>query len=249
MRATASVFAATILAACGGTTQNTGTGTGTTAGTGNQIGQTGPGSESGAGDRSAGAVCDRILTLKNSGCPFMADYEQDRDGCIKDVDDAAGDPLAEKIKECILDQPDCDGTSQCINQAFADLGGGDDGGGGGSSMGYRECADTSSFGPVGYPRAEWNKRHGAIARHYGDVPSSQQTPIEVCEVQGQLDWLTQVTCADGSSPFGDPSDAHSARAGSVGSGGRCGAIIDLYEVPCPEGTYQIYMDMYVCPLN
>ena len=26
------------------------------------------------------------------------------------------------------------------------------------------------------------------------------------------------------------------------------SIIDLYEVPCPEGTYAIYIDAYVCPV-
>ena len=63
----------------------------------------------------------------------------------------------------------------------------------------------------------------------------------------QLDYLTQVTCTDGSHPFADRGDAHAARAGNVGPGGRCDRIIDQYVVPCPEATYQVFVDAYRCP--
>jgi hypothetical protein len=78
-------------------------------------------------------------------------------------------------------------------------------------------------------------------------PNSQAEPIEVCGVQGETAWLAVAQCDDGTNPFkGDTQVAHAARVGSVGQGGRNGNIIDLYEVTCPEATYQVYMDMYAC---
>ncbi|MFO8072433.1 MAG: hypothetical protein R6V85_11220 [Polyangia bacterium] len=42
-----------------------------------------------------------------------------------------------------------------------------------------------------------------------------------------------------------PIDWHPA-----GAPRRCGRIVDLYVVPCPEKDYEIYMDMYHCsPLD
>ena len=76
---------------------------------------------------------------------------------------------------------------------------------------------------------------------------SKAQPIEVCGVKGETAYLTRVTCADGSNPFGgNRQRAHASRTGSIGSGGLCGSIVDLYEVPCPEGSVQVFMDMYLC---
>lgn len=66
-------------------------------------------------------------------------------------------------------------------------------------------------------------------------------------LEGQLELLTRLVCDDGSQPFVNPQQAHAARRGAVGQGGRCGSVIDLYDVVCPEGAYEIYMDLYVCP--
>ena len=68
-----------------------------------------------------------------------------------------------------------------------------------------------------------------------------------CGIPAEMEWLLSVTCSDGSRPFPDYDHAHAARVGNVGPGGKCGSIIDLYEVPCPEGTYKIFIDAYVCP--
>ena len=51
-------------------------------------------------------------------------------------------------------------------------------------------------------------------------------------------------CADGSNPFtGDLSAAAASRRGNVGANST-GHIIDLYDVPCPEGPQEVYVDMY-----
>jgi hypothetical protein len=49
-------------------------------------------------------------------------------------------------------------------------------------------------------------------------------------------------------PITDSKSAEMARVGNVGDGGRCNAIIDRYKVQCPEASYEIYLDGYVCPL-
>lgn len=79
-----------------------------------------------------------------------------------------------------------------------------------------------------------------------ELDSSIGDPVEVCGVSGQREFLMFVECADGSSPFPRPREIFDARVGSFGPGGRCGATIDRYDVKCPEKTYEVYMDMYVC---
>jgi hypothetical protein len=71
--------------------------------------------------------------------------------------------------------------------------------------------------------------------------------VEVCGIPAADQFLLGLTCDDGSKPFGDDvMKAKGARAGNVGSGGRCDSMIDHYVVPCPEGTFDIYIDGYIC---
>jgi hypothetical protein len=58
--------------------------------------------------------------------------------------------------------------------------------------------------------------------------------------------IQRLECDDGSHPFSSLGQAQSARVGNVGPTGRCGAIVDQYEVRCPEKTYEIFIDMYHC---
>ncbi len=104
--------------------------------------------------------------------------------------------------------------------------------------------------PIGWHPADAPRRWGWQWEEFGQVRSSPQVPVEVCRARGQCEWLLDLTCEDGSNPFRGLEDAHAHRVGSVGPGGRCGKIIDLYVVPCPEKDYEIYMDMYHCsPLD
>ncbi|HEY5927274.1 MAG TPA: hypothetical protein VIV11_36555 [Kofleriaceae bacterium] len=94
-------------------------------------------------------------------------------------------------------------------------------------------------------------RRGLGARTFGEVATTADTPIEVCGTKGELEWLLRATCADGSRPWGhDRRKAHAARHGSRPTKGRCAdgtpVMIDLYEVPCPEQRYSIYMNLYEC---
>jgi len=110
-----------------------------------------------------------------------------------------------------------------------------------------DCPGQSEgFGPINWPPSEVGNRWGHGITNAAQVQSSRAVPIEVCGVQGELQWLVSLTCADGSSPFASTRDAHGSRQGSIGAGGRCDSIIDLYSVPCPERTYEVYLDMYQC---
>jgi len=102
------------------------------------------------------------------------------------------------------------------------------------------------FGPVRLDARAADVRTGLGHTQLSSIQTSKARPVEVCGVKNQLRWLLAATCDDGSSPFSDGRTAHAARAGSLGAGGRCGSIIDLYNVPCPEGAYAVHMDAYAC---
>jgi len=101
--------------------------------------------------------------------------------------------------------------------------------------------------PAGFSAAEIARSYGATDHRYSDSPSSKERPIEVCGFPAQSVYLLRLTCDDGSRPFASRDEAARARVGNVGEGGRCGRIIDHYEVPCPERTYDVYIDAYRCP--
>lgn len=105
---------------------------------------------------------------------------------------------------------------------------------------------SSEWGPTVLPDALAEARRGSSTARFSELQSSTDQAVQVCDVRGQVEWLTRVRCDDGSNPFASLEAAHESRTGNVGPGGPCGHIIDLYEVPCPERTYEVYMDLYVC---
>ena len=103
------------------------------------------------------------------------------------------------------------------------------------------CASrTDMFGPFALDEAQARRRYGANAKRFADAPTTKDRAIEVCGIPASRQWLRGTSCADGSPA------KQNGRSGSVGPGGRCGAIIDLYSVTCPEGDYDVYIDIYMC---
>ncbi len=77
--------------------------------------------------------------------------------------------------------------------------------------------------------------------------TSHEQPLSACGPVDSYRQVSEYRCADGSMPLGgDPGAGQQARSGNVGPNSS-GHIIDLYEVPCPEGVVQVYVDMYGCP--
>ena len=97
------------------------------------------------------------------------------------------------------------------------------------------------FGPVELRAEQVALRRGTGVTKFADLASTRETPIEVCMPGEQRAWLSSVACSDGST------NVPAQRSGSVGPGGTCGSIIDLYVVTCPEKQYEVFMDMYMCP--
>jgi hypothetical protein len=199
------------------------------------------GEQGSTAERGPERYCERIEALGAQGCAPFDTFGLDHAACVEDLRrslDERGDDArvaTTKYGEC-LERSTCDAVTRCIG-ALESIDGG-----------YRACSDHGSSAVVGVPRADYDRRRGATAKLYSDVPSSKAGPIEVCTIEAEMEWLMRMVCDDGSRPFPSADHAHAARVGNVGRGGTCGSIIDLYEVPCPEGTYSIYMDAYVCPI-
>ncbi|RVU42372.1 hypothetical protein EA187_15960 [Lujinxingia sediminis] len=107
---------------------------------------------------------------------------------------------------------------------------------------------TCSSGPFQSlsPR-QYAARHGCGVSDITALTSSHQRPVETCEIQGQQAFLMNLQCADGSTPVTSRQAAASMRQGSRKGGGRCNNPVDLYVIPCPEGDYEVYIDLYMCP--
>ncbi len=208
----------------------------------------GPGGQAVAdADVTPAAICGQIFNLRASNCALVQEFDLTQDECLAEYRRALEERGAEArtatvtAGHCLLDQADCDAASACFGKLNSDANNG-------QPETLRECSQTEVYAPVGMSQADWAVRNGAGATRFGDVESTTGAPVEVCGIPAEMDWLMVPTCNDGSRPFDSASHAHAARVGNVGAGGRCGSIIDLYEVPCPEGTYAIYMDAYVCPV-
>ncbi len=108
------------------------------------------------------------------------------------------------------------------------------------------CERPEQFGPVIVTADQYAHRYAATATRFSEVSSTREQPAEVCGIGAGVELLMTLKCDDGSSPFADFMTAHSSRVGNVGSAGRCGSIVDLYQAPCPEKTYEVYIDSYIC---
>ena len=110
-----------------------------------------------------------------------------------------------------------------------------------------DCQAPHPFGPKLVGPEAYAARHGATVTRFADLGTSRTRPAEDCGVGAVSPLWPRLACNDGSRPLADGRAVLSARRGSAGAGGRCGAILDLYGVRCPEGTYVIYYDGRFCP--
>lgn len=186
------------------------------------------------------AFCAKLPALVARCKSFAGFAAAAPERCGQDTDSLiARRPDLRPLFQCAVDHDDCRDIATCYTQQQAD-----------PTHDLRACQDTSrgiSEHAVGIPKAEWLRRNGAGVTKLRDARSTTQTPIEMCSVDAANEWLTALTCDDGSRPIQDHGAAESARAGNVGPAGRCGSLVDEYRVRCPERTYQIFIDAYVCP--
>ena len=107
-------------------------------------------------------------------------------------------------------------------------------------MAIAGCGGSSAQGsaaPVGQLGAVDDGRDGR----------TPETAWHACsDTRSDYQRVAAYRCADGSMPLGgDARAGGAARRGNIGEGPD-GHILDLYDVPCPEGAVQIYVDMYHC---
>src|SRR5687767_6546273 len=72
-----------------------------------------------AGDAmdDAARVCAKLLSLRDSGCPYLveeADFELEE--CKAELRDAQDDPFAMAVAGCFHDEADCSSSEMCINE-------------------------------------------------------------------------------------------------------------------------------------
>ena len=195
------------------------------------------------------SICQRIFELRDElKCDFARTYDLSRDECIDEFQRSleTRGPAARKATVAAascFEQPSCDRVSACMATLPSPPP---------PKEALRPCKNPPmdlAAAAVGYPKGVWENRKGAKSVRFSDTPSTKESPIEVCEIPSEMEWLLRVTCDNGSHPFRSYDHAHSARVGNVGPGGKCDAIIDLYEVPCEEKTYRVYIDAYSCPMD
>jgi hypothetical protein len=188
------------------------------------------------------AICERFSQLVAEQCGNFARMNVTAQQCPEVFQMALDTPntkdgrVLNAMGDCMLNHPTCHGVSLCIATIQFD-----------DPSDLRACTDPSDSRAVGVDAAAWQARNGANVRTFADAKSTKELPIETCGIQAGLDWLIAVPCADGSHPVTTHDAAEATRAGNVGRGGKCGSIIDLYQVKCPEAAYDIYVDGYVCP--
>lgn len=86
-----------------------------------------------------------------------------------------------------------------------------------------------------------------VESRLGGAGGSLKSPVPRCGPQDSYYYVaSEFRCPGGGNPLeGDAQAAARARAGSVGPDAR-GHMIDVYEVPCPSGKVDVYVDMYGC---
>jgi hypothetical protein len=110
---------------------------------------------------------------------------------------------------------------------------------------HAQGCEREPGGPVFVSEEAYRNRRGAGITRYSEARSSKAEPLEICGRVPSYELIGGLACDDGSTPAAGK--GAEMRSGNVGPGGRCGTIIDVYRVQCPERSYEIYVDMYVCP--
>lgn len=226
----APLFASILLAACG----SSGSARGTTTTPAS------PPPSQPAVEHTPESVCRRLAETA-SRCSEIGFGRVEMRRCIRSFEEAArtkfGQDLLKTGGQCLTANTGCEQIYQCLQVVT------------GGDQPLRACDEDPGAGQrVGIPRAEWERRNGAGVAAFRDAKSTKTAPIEMCGVPAANEWLTTLSCNDGSQPLRDRAGAEDARKGNVGPGGRCGSFVDHYVVACPEAAYEIFIDAYVCAL-
>lgn len=110
----------------------------------------------------------------------------------------------------------------------------------------RACGDEGAIA-IEVDAKTWDARRGRDITKFSQAKTTEAAPIEVCDIDGEVEWMKRATCNDGSNPYQTKAEINERRDAYFARGGACNSILDRYSVPCPEATYSIHVDRYVCP--
>lgn len=188
-------------------------------------------------------ACERISLLRGEACawanrfpPEMADASV----CLRSMEkwfapETEGHVELEKLAACW--SLDCEGAEACMVRVKSAA----------PPPPPRKCGEEG-MGNVIVDKGEFARRNGANVTRFADAKSSEQQPIEVCGIDGEVAWMTRAACNGGKHPFESAMQANERRDSYASTGGRCNSILDRYTVECPEATYTIFVDRYICPM-
>jgi len=198
-----------------------------------------PDSPQAQGKITPDVFCDRFFALQKAGCGAFANMQMTREECVgelaKMMNDPVQAPFMAQTGTCMVGFQDCDSVTKCLASLGPD------------EEHLRGCHEEDPGKAVGLPKDQWEKRNGAGITKFSQAHSTKELPLEVCTIKAETELLEALTCEDSSHPIEGNEAAEMARVSNVGKGGRCGSIIDLYRVKCPEATYELFVDGYVCP--
>ena len=101
--------------------------------------------------------------------------------------------------------------------------------------------------PISVPPDTWEQRRWADVDELRELRTSEDEPLETCRDFG-YERVAGLRCASGRPALENiAARAGLARLGNIGPGGRCDNVVDVYELPCPEGNYEVHVDWYFCP--
>ncbi len=112
----------------------------------------------------------------------------------------------------------------------------------------RTAKPSTAAPDAGGPPGERLFDDGRVESRIGGVAGTAEAPIPRCGARESYRYVaSEFRCPGGGNPLnGDLSAAAGVRAGSVGPT-AAGHMIDIYEVPCPSGQVDVFIDMYGCP--
>ena len=189
-------------------------------------------------------ACARVVALSNEQCQWAQRFPPElKDGAICErslaswfAPETPGHEQLAKMAACWA--LDCDAAAACMVRVKS----------GEAPPPPRTCGEEGT-GSVYLDSGEWAKRRGVNVARFADVKTSEAEPIEVCGIDGEVEWMTRAACNGGSHPYKTIEQANDSRDSWMARGGRCNSILDRYTVQCPEATYVIHVDRYVCPVG
>jgi hypothetical protein len=187
-------------------------------------------------------ACSRVRTLFGQGCEWTDRFPPEffkGENCEASIatwvaPDRADKSTSEAVMSCWA--LDCEAAVPCMVDANGSR----------PPPPPRACGDEGATA-IQVDAKTWDARRGRDIKRFSEAKTTEAAPIEVCDIDGEVEWMKRATCNDGSNPYQTDAEVNERRDGYFARGGKCNSILDRYSVPCPEGTYSVHIDRYVCP--